>query len=292
MPAELSNVLPGSPMALEVIYGTTIPRELATPTMEYLWVKWRTLKATNQLDLERLTERSRHYLRQNLAYLISSGDSFAYLYVGDDVVGSHGNAKSGNLVTEISGPRAADFLQVYRKAASTMTPAFVRFTGETLASGQTWLRIVLPIQLTADTVLLVCYSEVASHQIEVYEHLFRTAPDAILVACAICNDAGHAIDGWVTMMNDRARAMLGYSGSLANLRLSEVPQFASIDLWGRLHAPRPGNSPQILKTARFDLEVLRFPHAFGLRIHAKSVTDVNETIPLAPHGAAGDRERV
>lgn len=279
-------------MALEVIFGASIPRELTTPTMEFLWAKWKTLKSTNHLTLQRLTEESRHSLRPNLAYLMSSGDDFLFLYVGEAVRAGHGDAESGQSVTDNTGTRAADFMQVYRQVVSTMTPAFVRFTGESLAPGQLWGRIILPIQLPQNTVMLVCYSEIFSHQIEVYEQLFRTAPDAMLTACPISNDAGHAVDGWVTMMNDRACELLGHSGNLSNLRLSDIPQFKNIDLWGRLYAPRPGGGPQILKTDDFDLEVLRFPRAFGLRIRQRVLSEVTDAIPLAPVAASGRREHV
>ena len=279
-------------MALEVTFGASIPRELTTTAMEYLWVKWKTLKATNNLDLQRLTEESRTSLRPNIAYMISTGDDFTFLYVGENVLAAHRNASSGSRVSQVANARAPDFLQVYRKVASTMSPAFVRFTSDSLESGQCWLRIILPIKLADDAVVLVCYSEMVSHQIEVYEQLFRTAPDAMVIACTISNDAGHAIDGWITMMNDRARDILGHSGSIANLRLSELPQFKNADLWGRARSQRPGDAPQALSTEELDLEILRFPHAFGLRIRQKTLTDVSETIPLAPQTAVSNpRER-
>lgn len=269
-------------MALEVIFGASIPRELTTPTIEFLWAKWKTLKATNHLNLQRLTEESRHSLRPNLAYLISTGDSFAYLYLGEAVQAGHGNAQSGHVLSDNIGPRASDFMQVYREVAARMTPAFVRFSGESLQPGQLWVRIILPIEVAEGSVMLVCYSEVVSHQMEVYEQLFRTAPDAMLIACPICNDAGHTTDGWVTMMNDRACELLRHNSGIANLRLSEIPQFRNIDLWGRLYGPRPGGGPQVLKTDDFELEILRFPHAFGLRLRQRALAEVNEAVPLAP----------
>ena len=278
-------------MALEVTFGASIPRELTTPSMEYLWVKWKTLRATNSLDLQRLTEESRTQLRPNIAYLISSGDDFTFLYVGDKVAQAHRHAASGSRVSQVANPRAPDFLQVFRKVASTLTPAFVRFTDDNLQSGQFWLRIILPIKL-ADEVVLVCYTEMMSHQIEVYEQLFRTAPEAMVIACIISNDAGHAVDGWITMMNDRARELLGHSGSIANLRLSELPQFKDVDLWGRARSQRPGDAPQILATDEFEIKILRFPHAFGVSIRPKVLADISDAVPLAPEAAASSsRER-
>ena len=125
------------------------------------------------------------------------------------------------------------------------------------------------------------YSELINHQMEVYEHLFRTAPDAMLVACPITNDAGHTIDGWIVMMNVRARNLLNFDGSIGNLRLTQLPQFAAIDLWDRLHAPKSSSAP-VITTADFDLDIMRFSHVFGLRIRPKIGTMHDEAVTLAP----------
>ena len=70
------------PMAIEVFSGTSIPRELTTAAMEYLWVKWKTLHDTNDLTLQRLTEESDFPLQANLTHMVSTGDDFLYVYVG------------------------------------------------------------------------------------------------------------------------------------------------------------------------------------------------------------------
>jgi hypothetical protein len=128
-------------------------------------------------------------------------------------------------------------------------------------------------------VMLVCCFEMINHQLEIYEHLFRTAPDAMAVACPITNDAGHVTDGWVVMMNDRAREMLDYHGPLANLRLRALPHFDAIDLWGRIYAPRASDTT--LVTAKdFDVELLRFPHVLGLRLKPKHSVVISPS--LAP----------
>ncbi len=72
-------------MAIEVFQGGSIPRELSSGAMEFLWAKWKTLNATNGLSLQRLTEESSHPLRANSTYMLSAGDDFVYMYVGDAI---------------------------------------------------------------------------------------------------------------------------------------------------------------------------------------------------------------
>ena len=74
--------------------------------------------------------------------------------------------------------------------------------------------------------LLVCYSELISHQSEVCEHLFQTSRDAMLVASPIANEMGEVTDGWVVMMNDAARDFLDFRDSIGNLRLRHLHEAA------------------------------------------------------------------
>lgn len=275
-------------MAIEVFNGTSIPRELTTAAMEYLWAKWRTLKETNDLTLARLTEESSFDLRPNSTYMISVGDDFAYMYVGSALQAATGErALAGTMMSRSDNPIRREFGEVYRQVARRMAPAFIRFTGTRSQSGQIWQRLVLPIRVGDGATVLMIYSELISHQTEVYEHLFRTAPDAMVIACPITNDVGHTTDGWVLMMNDRARQLLKYDGSLGNLRLAQLPQFAGIDLWGRLYAPKFATSAMPVTTADFDVEIMRFPHVFGLRLRPKPAAIDATAATLVPEAAAG-----
>jgi PAS domain-containing protein len=275
-------------MAIEVFNGTSIPRELTTAAMEFLWAKWRTLRETNELTLARLTEESRFDLRPNSTTMISVGDDFAYMYVGAAIQDATGRALAGTLLSHSDNPIRREFAEVYRQVARRVSPAFIRFTGTRSQSGQIWQRLVLPIPIGGDATVLMIYSELISHQTEVYEHLFRTAPDAMVIACPITNDVGHTTDGWVLMMNDRARQLLSYDGSLGNLRLAQLPQFAGIDLWGRLYAPKFAAAVMPVTTADFDVEIMRFPHVFGLRLRPKplAATDA-DAATLVPDATAG-----
>ena len=250
-------------MSLEVFNGTSIPRELATAAMEFLWAKWKTLNATNSLTLQRLTEECSYPLRDNSSYMVSAGDDFVFMYIGKNIQAAARRNLTGTMVSDNDNPLSAHFLEIYRQCARRFAPVFVRYTGLRSADGQIWQRLILPIRVGSDTTIIVVYSELISYQNEVYEHLFRTAPDAILIACPIVNDVGHAVDGWVTMMNDRARELLNYEGSLGNLRLASLPQFAGVDIWGRLYAPKAASAATPIRTAEFDVELLRFPNVLA-----------------------------
>ena len=264
-------------MALEVFNGTSIPRELATAAMEFLWAKWKTLHSTNDLTLQRLTEECSYPLRANSTYMMSVGGDFVYMYVGQATQGAAGRNLAGSLISQSDNPLAPAFAEVYRQTAKKLTPTFLRFTGTRSQGGQLWQRLVLPIKIADGAVILVVYSELINHQTEVYDQLFRTAPDAMMIACPIVNDVGHATDGWVVMMNDRAREVLNFTGSIGNLRLNKLPQFAGVDLWARLYAPKSA-AVTAIDIKDFNLEIMRFPHVFGLKIRPKTVEESDVTL--------------
>lgn len=271
-------------MALEVFNGTSIPRELTTAAMEFLWVKWKTLHDTNDLTLQRLTEECSYPLRANSIHLMSVGDDFVYMYVGEAVQAVASENLAGTLLSQQqTNPLKREFADVYRKVTAQRAPAFIRFTASWSQSGQLWQRLVLPIPIADGSTILMIYSELINHQTEVYEHLFRTAPDAMIIACPITNDVGHTSDGWVLMMNDRARQLLKFDGSIGNLRLTQLAPFAGVDIWGRLYAPKSAAAVQVT-TADFDVEIMRFPHVFGLRISPKLPRHDAGDATLVPNG--------
>ncbi len=273
-------------MAIEVFSGTSIPRELATAAMEFLWAKWKTLHDTNDLTVQRLTEECSYELRANSIHMISVGDDFAYTYVGEAIQAASHEKLAGSLLSQLTNPLKDEFRDVYRQVSKRMAPAFIRYTGGRSQSGQIWQRLVLPIRITDGAVMLVIYSELISYQLEVYEHLFRTAPDAMVIASPIANDVGHTIDGWIVMMNDRARQLLNFDGSIGNLRLTQLPQFAGVDIWGRLYAPKSAAAATPVTTAEFNVEIMRFPHVFGLRLSPKTGTLDAREATLVPDSNA------
>lgn len=268
-------------MAIEVFHGSSIPRELATPGLEYIWTKWRTLFATGSLTVHRLVDESHPPLQANCAYLMPAGDDFAYVYIGKALQDAIFRTPTSTLLSAGDSPIVRDLAEIYRRVVREMTPAFTRFTSTSSPPGTMWHNAVLPVRIAENSVILVSYFELVSHQMEVYEHLFRTAADAMAVASPITNDAGHVTDGWVLMMNDRARDLLGYRGPLANLRLQALPQFNRIDLWGRIYAPRAA-ATALVAAGDFEIEILRFPHVFGLRMKPKEAVVVAAAPSLAP----------
>lgn len=68
-----------------------------------------------------------------------------------------------------------------------------------------------------------------------------------------------------------------------------LPQFAGVDIWGRSYAPKSAAAVTPVTTAGFPVEIMRFPHVFGLRLSLKTprlnVTDA----PLAPGSRTRDR---
>jgi len=253
-------------MAIEVFQGGSIPRELASGAMEFLWAKWRVLNATGDLSLQRLTEESSYDLRANSTYMLSAGDDFVFMYVGDAIQAAAGANRTGQLVSKSDNPIARDLLAAYRQAARTMAPSFVRFSGARNGR-RIWQGLILPIRLAPGTVLLVCYSELVSHHSEVCEHLFQTSRDPLVIASPITNEAGDVTDGWIVMMNDTARDLLGFRDSIGNLRLRHLPGLGELDLRFKLHPPvAPGSVMRAACGAGHDVEIIRFAHAFALRL--------------------------
>ena len=259
-------------MAIEVFYGSTIPRELATARLEYVWAKWRTLQATGMLTLHRLVDESSPTLHAHCAYLTPIGEDFAYTYVGDSMQSAiFRSGPTATLLSDGASLVVRDLAEIYRRVIRDMSPAFARFTSRSSVPGTMWHKAILPVRVAENAVILVCCFEEVSYQTEIYEHLFRTAPDALAVACPITNDAGHVTDGWVLMMSDRARDMLDYRGPLANLRLRALDDFNGIDLWGRIYAPRSA-ATMLVAAPKFDIEIIRFPRVLGLRLRPKEAT--------------------
>jgi hypothetical protein len=269
-------------MAIEVFQGGSIPRELSSGAMEFLWAKWKTLNATNALSLQRLTEESAHPLRANSTYMLSAGDDFVYIYVGDTIQSIIRFNPTGKLLSKSESPVARDLLAMYRQAAKTLMPTFVRFSSAR-NSRQIWQGLVLPIRLAPGTVLLVCYTELISHQSEVCEHLFQTSREAMLIASPIANEMGEVTDGWVVMMNDAARSLLDFHDSTGNLRLKQLQRLQGLDLRFKLHPPAAnGTLMRMAGGQDIEAEVIRFARVFALRLDGRRAQGTGDARIDAP----------
>jgi hypothetical protein len=245
--------------------------------MEFLWAKWKTLSSTNDLTLQRLTEESNHALRDNSSFMMSVGQDpsnldFVHMYVGREIQHALGYNPTGQMLSTSDSPVAQDLLELYRHAAKHLVPSFVRTTGPRFRSGEIWQGLTLPIKLADGVVILVCYSEQVSHHREVYEYLFQNSPEAMLVASAISNDVGDAVDGWVVMVNDAARRLLNFTDGIGSLRVKHLAQFADLDLSFKLHPPvRPGTSVRTVQGPQFEVEIVRFINVFAILMRPPGV---------------------
>jgi len=89
----------------------------------------------------------------------------------------------------------------------------------------------------------------------------------MLVASPIANELGDVTDGWVVLMNDAARDLLDFHAGISNLRLRHLPALQAIDLRFRLHPPVADGTVSRAVSGDIDAEVIRFAHAFALRLH-------------------------
>ncbi|ETR77740.1 hypothetical protein X566_08850 [Afipia sp. P52-10] len=268
-------------MAIEVFQGGSIPRELSSGTMEFLWAKWKTLNATNSLSFQRLMEESDLPVRANLTCLVQTGDDFVYMYVGKAVQEGTGFDTTGRRLSASKTPVGRDLLEVYRHTAQSGVPSFVRFAGSA-GRGQIWQGLVLPIRLAPETVFLVAYSEQINLHSDVCAHLFQSAPEPMLIASPIVNDVGDVRDGWVIMMNDAARTLLDFHDGIGNLRLRQLAMLAGFEFGFKLHPPVPDGTRSTLKPAHgLGAEVIRFANAFVLRLHRQDRAGARESV-LAP----------
>lgn len=269
-------------MAIEVFQGGSIPRELSSGAMEFLWAKWKTLHATNGLSFQRLLEESHLPLRANLICMVQAGDDFVYMYVGKALQASLGIDPTGRLLSASDNPVSHDLLEIYRHAAKTGTPSFVRFASSN-NSGGIRQGLVLPITLAPNTVLLVSYSEEISLQSEVCEYLFQSSRDAMVIASPIASDVGDVLDGWVVMMNDAARDLLNFHDSIGNLKLKNLPQLQGFNFGFKLHPPVPiGSHSRLAPVQGLCGEVIRFTHTFALRLNRLDVRSARDAPTLVP----------
>jgi PAS domain-containing protein len=280
-------------MTIEVFHGASIPRELSSAAMDYLWAKWRTLNGTQALTLQRLTEESSLPLRENFSHLISHGDDFVTVYAGRNIVAAGAQEPPGAMMSAGPSGVASDLLDVFRRAARARAPAFVRFTGTVSQQGEIWQGLVLPVPLAGDLTLIVCYSERAAPQVEVHDHLFAAMSEAMVVARPIVEDSGLVTDGWVMMMNPAARDLLDWRDGIGNLRLRQLPPLREAAFGFRLHPPvAPGETCGHVRAAALAIDIVRFPQVFALRLRALGETAAPPLAPEAPAeiGAASSPE--
>lgn len=233
--------------------------------MRFLLTKWDTLSAMKRLTLQAVTETGGFNIVDNSSYMLRAGEDFFFMHVGRNIQAAIGKNFTGLMLSIINDTVARDLIDAYHQAIAQEKPMFMRFTSSFAQNALVWERLVLPIPVRGLGTILVCYSEVLSHQQEVFEYLFKTARNLWIVAYPIFN-GGELDDGWVLLMNEAARAAFSYDRPIANLRLRELSLFQFGELWGKLREGYAHADPRA--TVRFDqleMEMIKIKRLLAFR---------------------------
>jgi hypothetical protein len=259
-------------MAVEVFHFDSIPQDALTPAMKFLLTKWSSLSVMNKLTLQSITESASFNVRDNSAYMIPAGDDFFYMHMGSNVRTAVGQDFTGQMLSALNDQVASDLIDSYQQAVAQEKPIFMRFTSSFAENALVWQRLVLPVPIPHLGMILVCYSEVLSHQQEVYAYLFKQARRPWIVTYPIFNGERELDDGWVLLMNDAARAAFSPDQPVRNLRLRDLSLFQFGPLWTALRERYALAQPRA--TVIFDqleLELLKLNHLVAYRFDKAAV---------------------
>lgn len=259
-------------MAVEVFHFDSIPQDALTPAMKFLLTKWSSLAVMNKLTLQAITESASFNVRDNSAYMIPAGDDFFYMHMGDNVRAAVGRDFTGQLLSALDDQVASDLIDSYQQAVAQEKPIFMRFTSSIAENALIWERIVLPVPIPHLGMVLVCYSEVLSHQQQVFAYLFQHARRPWIVTYPIFNGERELDDGWVLLMNDAARTAFSPARPVRNLRLRDLPLFQFGPLWTALRERYALANPRATVTFdQLDLELLKLHHLVDYRFDKAAV---------------------
>jgi hypothetical protein len=266
-------------MAVEIFHYDVIPQSSLPPAMTFLLTKWNTLSVMNKLALQAITESTSVNVVDNSAYMVPAGDDFFFTHMGKNVSAAIGQDHTGKLISTVGTTIGGDLLDAYRQVAAQEKPAFMRFTSSYAQNALVWERLVLPIPVRALGPILVCYSEVASHQQGVFEFLFNKARYPWVVTYPIFNAARELDDGWVLLMNDSARAAFSYHQPIGNLRLRELSLFQFGQLWTGLRECYAAAGPRLsVAFDQLEIEMVKVNNLLAYRLIAMS----NASATVAP----------
>jgi hypothetical protein len=261
-------------MAVEIFHYDVIPQDSLPPAMTFLLTKWNTLSVMSKLTLQAITEGSSVNVADNSAYMVPAGDDFFFTHMGRNVRAAIGVDHTGKLISTVGTTIGGDLLDAYRQVAAQEKPAFLRFTSSYAQNALVWGRLVLPIPVPGLGQLLVCYSEVASHQQGVYEFLFNKARYPWVVTYPIFNNARELDDGWVLLMNDSARAAFAYHQPIGNLRLRELSLFQFGRLWSGLRECYAAAGPRLsVAFDQLEIELVKVNNLLAYRLIAMADTN-------------------
>lgn len=256
-------------MAVEVFYSTAIPRESLSPTIEYLLAKWKTLKSTNDLTLQRLTEEASYPIQDHLIYLLPMNDDFVFMYVGQAIQKIVGFNPTGSLLSSIGDPVSRDLAHVYNRILQDGQPALARFKIPRPNIALMRQRLIVPIKI-GNTTLLVSYSENLAERNEIFNYLFKTSSHATFIIYPTIGASKQYEDAWILTSNDAAHNFVGLKDppdERTTLTLRSFAPFASPEFWVALRRALMQATPRaVFKFESMDVEVLRFNTVTALRI--------------------------
>ncbi len=267
-------------MAVEIFHLESIPQDALTPAMKFLLTKWNTLSVMNKLTLQAITESASFNVRDNSSYMIPAGDDFFYMHMGDNVRAAIGQDFTGRLLSSLDDQVARDLIDAYQQAVAQEKPIFMRFTSSFSENALVWERLVLPVPIAHLGMILVCYSQVLSHQQEVYAYLFEHGRRPWIVTYPIFDAERRLDDGWVLLMNSAARTAFSPERPIRNLRLRELSLFQFGPLWTALRDRYEHANPRASVTFdQLELELVKLNHLVAYRFDKAAVATAAGAMP-------------
>jgi hypothetical protein len=263
-------------MAIELHYGAAIQTATSSSAIKFLTSKWSALNAAGKLSVQFLTDGSYDVPAKSM-YMITLGDDFLYMHVGAKVRETLAEDFTGRLLSSIGDQVSRDLRETYAATVKVGAPMYVRFTSPRTENVLLWERIILPLPAGPNGTILVCYSEVMSHQLEVYEHVFLNSPVPMVTIYPIVTPDGAVDDGWIVLINEVAREVFNMHEPVSNRRLRELKAFQRPDFWADLAAHYPQSDPPgtAIDTCPlgddYDTLIVRLKHLGLLRFRPKNL---------------------
>ncbi len=258
-------------MAMEVHYGAAIQAVTSSPAIKYLISKWNTLHASGRMTVQLLTEGN-YDIPAKSTYMVTVGDDFLFMHVGSRIRDTVQQDFTGRLLSSLNDQVARDLHDAYGATVKYGAPMYLRFTSPLTEDVLLWERVILPVPAGQNATMLVCYSEVMSHQIEVYEYVFRNSPVPMMVVYPIFTPQKVIDDGWIVLLNETGRAIFDIHDRVGNRRLRELKAFQCAELWTELAQGFSNQEPESriqapVLGADYTTLLVRLKHLMLLRFH-------------------------
>lgn len=253
-------------MAVEVFNAASLPQDSFSPAAEYLFAKWKTLKNTGGLTLQRLTEEASYPIAENAIYMIGAGDDFAFMYVGSKVQRRLETDPTGTLLSQGAEAHAPELSLIYKRVFEAATPFVLRYVTTHGGRSILWQRLVLPIQIGSIQVA-VCYCEIIGQRDDVFDYLFEISRNPLIVFYPTRDERLRINDGWILVGNAVARTLASAGERIDGHRLREYEIFDDGEFWTSMHKAATAAQPSATaRTQRFAFEIVKFGHLLTLRV--------------------------